>query len=430
MKVEHSSQPLRWFLLLWVGLVYLMALSSVLEVNPKGACLIIPCAGLALPTAWILMLTLFTAVLLLYGGLLWLGLAGTIPPRLYWLYFLFQGGLVFALGLVIQQQGVVLSLALALTLGAISMLKRVREMALVVGGALLLILLSGLVRSGAPVLDDWRALSTTLVALFWTKTDYIALLLFVVGYLVVYVQHTRAHATLAAAHHELEVAHRQLQASAEQIEALTMLTERQRLARELHDTLAQGLAGVVMQLQVADAYQREQRHDRAQTIVQQALGRAQTALQEARQAIDDLRSTPPKHADLVQSIREEMDHFTAATGIPCEINLAGLGAIPRPLEEQVRRMIVEGLANVARHARARQVWVQARSEAGKVEIELRDDGVGFEPTRVEALPGHYGILGLEERARLCGGTLVIQSAPGAGTIIRLCLPVEPEEAPR
>jgi NarL family two-component system sensor histidine kinase YdfH len=93
-------------------------------------------------------------------------------------------------------------------------------------------------------------------------------------------------------------------------------------------------------------------------------------------------------------------------------------------------MVVESLTNVTRHARASQVWVQARNEAGKIKIELRDDGVGFEPTHVETLTGHYGLLGLEERARLCGGTLVIQSARGAGTTIRLCLPVELEEALR
>jgi two-component system, NarL family, sensor histidine kinase YdfH len=430
MNAEHSSQPLRWLLLVWVGLVYLMALSSVIQVNPKGGCLVATCSGLTLSDVRLLVLGLFTLLLLLYGGLLWLGLAGAVPVQFYWLYFLFQGGLVLVLGLIVQQQNVVLSLALALTLGAISMLKRVHETALVVGGALLLILLSGLINSGAPVLHDWRALSSTFVALFWTKTDYPALLLFVVGYLVVYIQHTRAHAALTATHHELEAAHRQLQVSAEQIEALTVLTERQRLARELHDTLAQGLAGVVMQLQVADAYQREQQHVRAQTIVQQALGLAQTALQEARQAIDNLRSTPPKNADLTQSIHEEIEHFTAATGIPCEADLAGLGAIPVPLGEQVRRMVVESLTNVARHARASQVWVQARNEAGKIKIELRDDGVGFEPTRMETLTGHYGLLGLEERARLCEGTLVIQSARGAGTTIRLCLPVELEEAPR
>jgi len=422
MKADQSSQPLRWFLLVWVGLAYLMALSSIMEVNGKAACLVAPCSGLVLSNDRLLVLALFTLLLLVHGGLLWLGLGGTILPRWYWLYFLFQGGLVFVLGLLVQQQNMVLSLALALTLVAISLLKRARGIALVAGGALLLILLSSVVSSGAPVLAGWRVLSATFIALFWTKTDYTALILFVGGYLVMYIQQTHAHAALAAAHHELERTHRHLQASAERIEALTMLTERQRLARELHDTLAQGLAGVIMQLQVADAYQREQQYDRAHAIVQQALERSQTALQEARQAIGDLRNVSSKTADLARSIREEIERFTAATGIPCQADLDGLGAISVPLEEQVRRMIVEGSTNVARHARACQVWVQARSKAGNVEIELRDDGVGFEPTRVEMLAGHYGLLGLEERARLCGGTLVIHSAPGAGTAIHLCLP--------
>jgi NarL family two-component system sensor histidine kinase YdfH len=87
--------------------------------------------------------------------------------------------------------------------------------------------------------------------------------------------------------------------------------------------------------------------------------------------------------------------------------------------------VTEGLANVARHAHAHQVWVRVAAQDGALEIAVRDDGRGFDPQAVNGEAGHYGLIGLRERARLAGGALEITSAPGAGTTLRLRLPQEP-----
>src|SRR5262249_21618936 len=117
----------------------------------------------------------------------------------------------------------------------------------------------------------------------WGFLGLATLVLFVIGYLVVSMQWIRAHAQLEAAHRELGTIHEELVVASSQIATLTRLDLRQRLARDLHDTLAQGLAGLVMQLQVADSYQKEQHYDQAQAIIEQTIQRARTTLTQARQ---------------------------------------------------------------------------------------------------------------------------------------------------
>jgi NarL family two-component system sensor histidine kinase YdfH len=201
------------------------------------------------------------------------------------------------------------------------------------------------------------------------------------------------------------------------------MTERQRLARDLHDTLTQGLAGVILQLEVAGSHQSRQNHTRAAEIVQGAIERARDALREARAAIADLRAESPGPRGLVSDIRRQIDRFGAATGLACEADLDAMAAVPPQLEEQVRRAVAEALTNVARHAQAQRVWIDTSVSADAVEIEVRDDGVGFDSAAAYP-PGHYGLLGLRERAQLSGGDLAVISTPGAGTSVRFRFPRE------
>jgi NarL family two-component system sensor histidine kinase YdfH len=224
------------------------------------------------------------------------------------------------------------------------------------------------------------------------------------------------------AHQDLESAHRQLADYAARVEDLTLLNERQRLARELHDTLAQGLAGLILQLEAVDKQLAHARVERAQDIVQQAMGRARLTLTDARRAIDDLRLGEPTSGSLAEAVRLEADRFTAATGIPCEVELAPPSLISNALRDHVFRAVTEGLTNVARHAHARHAWVRLAEADGGLEIEVRDDGVGFDPT--VARSRHYGLVGLRERAQLVGGSLDVKSALGQGTTITLRLPIK------
>jgi len=145
-------------------------------------------------------------------------------------------------------------------------------------------------------------------------------------------------------------------------------------------------------------------------------------LADARRAIGDLRQGAAVPEDLSEAVREEADHFATATGIACTLDLDSLPPLPDDMREHTLRVVSEGLTNVARHAQASQVWIRLASGDDCLEVEVRDDGVGFDPAAAAAQSGHYGLLGMRERARLAGGTLVVESTPGKGTVLRLCVP--------
>jgi two-component system, NarL family, sensor histidine kinase YdfH len=435
----RAERLLRWYLLLWVCLVYLWGCSEVWTWGEGvtanwDSCLAhqaVPqlCAKLRLqqhtpwwiaaPSSSLLAVLLpslvaFTVLLVLYGTLLWRGLAGKSQRQFTWLLLLVQGMLVLAIGAVVPQISgmVMLSLYLALILEAFSMLRQV-HVAIAIGcGALLLGMLA--------------------LSLIWKQSDVawatypiagmaVALILFVIGFLMVYMRLVRAHEHLVAAHAQLAV-------SAERIETLTLLTERQRLARELHDTLAQGVVGLTLQLETVDALLTEEHPKQAQEIVQQAMQRARATLATARGAIDDLRSAPPNERTFREAVQGEIQRFTTTAGIPCRAELMALPLFPPPLQEQLLRVIGEGLANVARHAQAHSAWVRMFQEQTTLTVEVGDDGIGFDPTATTTLVGRYGLLGLGERACLLGGHLEIQSATGEGTVLRFSIPHMSEES--
>ncbi|MCA9930154.1 MAG: sensor histidine kinase, partial [Anaerolineales bacterium] len=201
-----------------------------------------------------------------------------------------------------------------------------------------------------------------------------------------------------------------------------------RMARELHDTLAQGVAGLVLQLETANNHLENGRTPRAQTIIQQSMRRARTTLADARAAIDDLRL---EDRSLPDAIQHHADRFTQATGIPCHLTLdiatatsaRSVQAVPETIADHAKRIVSESLTNITRHAQANNVWLTVRQENRQLLITVQDDGVGFDvETAVRA--GHYGLLGMRERARLVNGTFVINSDPEKGTHLSLTLPLE------
>jgi NarL family two-component system sensor histidine kinase YdfH len=231
----------------------------------------------------------------------------------------------------------------------------------------------------------------------------------------------RAREEAQRALRELDAAHHQLAEYAAQVEDLTLANERQRMARELHDTLAQGLAGLVLQLEAIDSHLSRGNPAKAQAITQQAMDRARSTLADVRRAIDDLRSADTPDVDLETAVREEAGRFMAATGIPCELTIALPHSLPDNVRDTALRVVSEALTNIARHAQARHTAVALRPIDHALDIAVRDDGAGFDPAQISA--GHYGLIGLRERARLIGGTLNIESAPGQGTTLRAQLPL-------
>ena len=444
----RTERLLRWYLLVWVGLVSLLGLSELInqtvpggwtacltaEVKPKWCDLFTRyfSQGISpLPDLDFLLrpmlpaIVTFTVLMLLFSTSLWIGLSGKRKARFSWLFFPLQGMLVFALSLFIPQVGVTvpLSLYLALILEACAILKSTRLVIAVAGGSLLLFILSIVLVIGQGW--DFSADSSfgTVVALVLLVVGF----LFAVGFLTVYLQLARAHSQIEIAYAKLEEAHVQLQAASERIEVLTLANERQRMARELHDTLAQGLVGLTLQLETVDALLTEEHSHQAQEIVRKAMQRARATLATARGAIGDLRAETFDAHTFLDGVQEEIGRFTTATGIPCYAELEVRSLLPSPLYEQVLRVIGEGLTNIARHAQAHHAEVHIREENARLMIELCDDGIGFDPIAVMTSTGHYGLLGLRERARLLGGHLEIQSVPGEGTVLRFSFPYTSEE---
>ena len=205
----------------------------------------------------------------------------------------------------------------------------------------------------------------------------------------------------------------ELRASTAQVAALTRRAERQRMARELHDTLAQGLIGITLQLEAARGHLERDNPGRALAIVDQALTSARGTLASSRRAIDDLRRNPD---DLASEIGARAARFTRETGVRSTVEIGGEVALPAEAREQLLRVLDEALANVARHAQAGHVLVQFTDDGDGLSLRVADDGRGFDPDAVR--DGHYGLIGMRERAALLGGGLTVESAPGR-TVIAL-----------
>jgi NarL family two-component system sensor histidine kinase YdfH len=431
MEETRSEPGLRRFLLIWVGLVYVWELLYVTVVmggvgpalqvkGPTGVIalqrerVLLPSAGYAPPSADPAWIAAFSLLVLAFGVLLWMGLSNRVSRRIYWPYFILQDLLLLAISLLTQQ--VTLGLYLTLILASLSMLKRTRLVYVQVTAYALLILLIAAVSLATGT--TWQGLWFQIFG----DTTYISLVLFVAGYLMLFNMQLRSREQIERAHAELQQAHAKLAESVIRVEELTLANERQRMARELHDTLSQGLTGIVMQLEVAGVYLRRQDVAQAQEIIQQSLSAARRTLHEARNAIDDLRVIVPSGLNLQENLRAEIDRFTTATDIVCDADLSDLSDLPTALAEPIFRMVREGLNNVARHAGASRVWLRAIRSDAEFLIELGDNGRGFDLATAEG-PGHYGLIGMHERARLMDGKSSIVSSPGKGTVLQLRLPL-------
>ena len=214
----------------------------------------------------------------------------------------------------------------------------------------------------------------------------------------------------------LESANAKLAAYNAKIESLTLQNERQRMARELHDTLAQGVAGLVLQLEAVKAHLNSNRNERAMSIVEQSIARARSTLAESRAAIDDLRASSNNVAD---SVKENIERFTQATGIPCESEVfVREHQLASETINHSLNILNESLTNIARHAQASNVTVKFIIQNQTLELEVRDNGKGFDTS--QTVSGHYGLVGMHERARLTGGQLAVESNSN-GTCVQFVL---------
>ncbi len=197
--------------------------------------------------------------------------------------------------------------------------------------------------------------------------------------------------------------------------------ERNLLARELHDTLAQGLAAVALQLETADALlEAEGDRDAVRSSVRHALTQTRANLDEARRSVLDLRAAPLEGKTLVGALQALTDQTVSTGSIRVDFEHTGGHPLPARLEVGLDRIAQEALHNVLRHAGARQAHLRLVTTPDQVTLTVEDDGQGFDPSRVSA--DRFGLIGLTERARLLGGTVRLQSSPGAGTRVEVAIP--------
>jgi two-component system NarL family sensor kinase len=211
---------------------------------------------------------------------------------------------------------------------------------------------------------------------------------------------------------------------AERGATLAAVEERNRIARDLHDTLAQSLAAIALQLESAQLLAEQGDAARAGETIERTLQLTRAALDDARRSVLELRAPPLEGEGLLDAIRAVARDLRGRDGSPIAVSVEGAeeaDALPAAVESGLFHIAREALANAARHARASAVSVVLERRGGDVELRVVDDGVGFDVAAIPA--GRFGLVGMSERARLLGGLLRVVTAPGAGTTIAATVPV-------
>jgi NarL family two-component system sensor histidine kinase YdfH len=282
MKHIRRIRPLSWLVLVWIIFVCISEQFVLADLRLRAV---------------------FTVLILIHIIIYGMGVSVEMRKSWHWLFLLVQAGLVLVLAQVTQQGSVALGLSLTLIVAAVDMFKQLRASLLALGGYVALSLLY---------------LSTLGSDIHWSLIGNVPSGIYVLWFMVflasvsvvLYLQQERAHERtqvllreLEATHVQLKEAHASLSAYALRVEELTMFTERQRIARELHDTLSQGLTGLVMQLDAARSYFVKDQHAQGQEIVMQAMTRARTVLTETRYVLHDLRTDKARPDDLPEMVQ-------------------------------------------------------------------------------------------------------------------------------
>jgi two-component system NarL family sensor kinase len=246
--------------------------------------------------------------------------------------------------------------------------------------------------------EDWRELRSDELQLLHIISDQIGLAL---QRAHLSAEHTRAAARLAT------------------------IEERNRLAREIHDTLAQGLSAIALQLETADALA-ETKPQKAHEAIQRALFLARGNLEEARRSVMDLRAAPLQE----HTLPEALAALASSEAVP-PVDYSYLPSfdfpvLPARIEAGLYRIAQEALTNVRKHAHAKKVSMKLVAEDEWISFIVQDDGQGFDPTTVieqnTTGDAHFGLTGMGERARILGGHIYIASAPGSGTSVEVSVP--------
>jgi signal transduction histidine kinase len=202
-----------------------------------------------------------------------------------------------------------------------------------------------------------------------------------------------------------------------------VLEERNRIAREWHDTLLAGLSAASWQLDVAAE---QCRQTPAVESIQSARGMVRYCREEARRAVGDLRHEHVDELSLADSLRQSIQQLTSGTSIHSRVEIEGKPpACNSELNSDLLRICQEATANALQHARASELVVRLNCSDGYISLSVQDDGIGMDADFIDHPPhGHYGLLGMRERAQRFGGQLYLSSEPGRGTLVRAVVPFD------
>jgi len=357
----------------------------------------------------------FTLLMALHIILHWRSIALIQRPDREVPYVVVQSVIALLIVYMLDELGLAFGVVAAMIGESVGILRKKRTIAVMV----VIFLLTGMF--GALQLSGQNAAPVP-----WLAS--IPLVLFVVIFVELYSRQDEARQQAQGLLKALESAHQELTQYAAKVEELTLHAERERMAFELHDTLGQGVAGIVLQLEAVKNHLENGRTARAEQIVSQAMHKARITLADSRAVIDDLRQIQNGGSSLIDIIIQLAADFKQSTGITIDLHIAHLPAdveVPALLVDHAKRVISEALFNITRHAQARNVSLTVLRFSDQLHIEIEDDGLGFDRERI-GQDGHYGLLGIRERAQRLGGTCEIISQPNQGTNIKVIIPLKQE----
>jgi signal transduction histidine kinase len=209
------------------------------------------------------------------------------------------------------------------------------------------------------------------------------------------------------------------------IELETMVQERDRLSRELHDNLAQTLGTLNVLVSVTSGQLSAKETEQAQATLREMGKLVQAGYADVREAIFNLREPAPTGPEFVPALAEYMDNYRTHYGIDAHLVQEGktLPELPANTQLQLMRIVQEALANVRKHAQVHRAEIHMSLDGAWVEVRVEDRGVGFDPVIVEGESRqHYGLRTMRERAESVGGELTYSSKPGEGTKVVVRVP--------
>jgi signal transduction histidine kinase len=222
---------------------------------------------------------------------------------------------------------------------------------------------------------------------------------------------------LLAAHAAIAITNARLY---ERSRELSILAERNRLALELHDAVSQKLFSLVLTAEAAGTLlDRDDDAPAARAQLAKVQESARSALDELRSLIFELRPPDLARDGLCGALRKHVEVVRPLLPQAIEVDLEDDLEVEPARAREILRIAQEALANALRHAEAEHVWVRLGAEDGRLVLEVRDDGVGFDPDAAAVRSRRLGLTSMEERAQRLGGQLTLRSEPGAGTTVRL-----------